>query len=119
MLTRRTAFLLFPALLLSCAAAAQTSAAPAGPQGTDVLSWTVWWLAGLVLLMAVVTGSSVVSAARRYGAEPATPVAAPAAAQAPAAAEASAARQVAADAPVAEEAVARIRPAALVEYASV
>lgn len=114
MLTRRPAFLLFPALLLSCAAAAQTSAAPAGPQGTDVLSWTVWWLAGLVLLMAVVTGSSVVSAARRYGAEPATPVAAPAAAQAPAAA-----RQVAADAPVAEEAVVRIRPAALVEYASV
>jgi len=68
MLTRRTLSLIVAALLIGYAAAAQT-APTAGPQGTDVLSWAVWWMAGLALLMAIITGSSIASAARRYGAE--------------------------------------------------
>ncbi|MBT9395004.1 hypothetical protein KLP40_17695 [Hymenobacter sp. NST-14] len=69
MLTRRTLSLIFAALLTGYSAAAQTAPAAAGPQGTDVLSWAVWWVAGLALLMAIITGSSIASAAQRYGAE--------------------------------------------------
>lgn len=80
MLTRRTLSLLVAALLIGYSAAAQTAPAAAGPQGTDVLSWAVWWMAGLALLMAIITGSSIASAAQRYGAEAEQPAPTPQAA---------------------------------------
>ncbi|MBD2722334.1 hypothetical protein [Hymenobacter armeniacus] len=96
MLTLRSLSLTFLGLLTGFAAAAQSAAS--GPQGTTVLSWVVWWLAGVVLLMAVMTGASVTSAAqRRYEAqqadapapEAAAPASAPAAAPRAAVAEAA------------------------------
>lgn len=91
MLTKRTFLLTVTGLLAGYVAAAQSTPAPAGPQAVDVLSWVVWWAAGVVLLMAVVTGASVTSAAqRRYteasaaagATEPAAPTPAPATAPA-------------------------------------
>ncbi|MBO2011276.1 hypothetical protein [Hymenobacter negativus] len=79
MLTLRSFSLTFLGLLTGFAAAAQSAAS--GPTPTTVLSWVVWWLAGVVLLMAIITGASVTSAAQhRYlaqQAEPVTPAAAP------------------------------------------
>ncbi|MBJ6111613.1 hypothetical protein JAO73_21505 [Hymenobacter sp. BT523] len=70
MLILRSLSLTFLGLLAGFAAAAQTAAPAAGPQPTTVLSWVVWWLAGVVLLMAIMTGASVTSAAqRRYEAQ--------------------------------------------------
>ena len=94
MLTLRTFSLTTLGLLTGFVATAQTTAANSGPTPTTVLSWVVWWLAGVVLLMAIMTGASVTSAAqRRYAdqqepeaaAQPAAPVQAPA----PAVAEAA------------------------------
>lgn len=65
MLTKRTFLLTVTGLLAGYVAAAQSTPAPAGPQAVDVLSWVVWWAAGVVLLMAVITGASVTSAAQR------------------------------------------------------
>ncbi|GAB3572235.1 hypothetical protein [Hymenobacter daeguensis] len=71
MLTLRSLSLTFLGLLSGFAAAAQSPAATAGPTPTTVLSWVVWWAAGVVLLMAIITAGSVTSAARhRLGAQP-------------------------------------------------
>ena len=77
MLTLRTCSLTFLGLLTGFVAAAQTTVLPAGPSSTTVLSWVVWWAAGVVLLMAIITSVSVTSAARlRYEAQEAEPAAA-------------------------------------------
>lgn len=87
MLTRRSLSLTFLGLLTGFAAAAQSTAPNAGPTPTTILSWVVWWAAGVVLLMAIITSVSVASAAqRRYmaqQAEPEAPAATAAAAVAP------------------------------------
>jgi hypothetical protein len=64
MLTLRSVSLTFLGLLTGFAAVAQSTAAAAGPTPTTVLSWVVWWAAGVVLLMAIITAGSVTSAAR-------------------------------------------------------
>ncbi|WP_125917099.1 hypothetical protein [Hymenobacter coccineus] len=75
MLTLRSFSLTSLGLLTGFMAAAQTP--NAGPTPTTLLSWVVWFLAGLVLLMAVMTAGSVTSAAqRRYEAEQGQPTAA-------------------------------------------
>jgi hypothetical protein len=67
--------LTFLGLLPGFIAVAQTP--NAAPTPTTLLSWVVWFLAGVVLLMAVMTAGSVTSAAqRRYEAEQAKPTAA-------------------------------------------
>ncbi|TDN36870.1 hypothetical protein A8B98_06855 [Hymenobacter sp. UV11] len=64
----------FLGLLTGFVAVAQTP--NTGPTPTTLLSWLVWFLAGLVLLMAVMTAGSVTSAAqRRYEALLAEPAA--------------------------------------------
>ena len=71
MRTLRTIPLVVPALLASFTAAAQSTAS--GPTPTTVLSWVVWWAAGVVMLMAIITSASVSAAVqRRYVAQPAT-----------------------------------------------
>ena len=85
MTTKRAFLLTAISLLTGYAAAAQSTAPTAGVQPTDVLSWVVWWAAGVVLLMAIITGGSVASATqRRYAEASAAPVAAPATVPAPA-----------------------------------
>ena len=80
MLTLRSCSLTFLGLLTGFVAAAQSTAPNAGPTSTTVLSWVVWWAAGVVLLMAIMTAGSVTSAAQRrfltQQAEPAPPLAA-------------------------------------------
>lgn len=98
MLTLRTVSLTFLGLLTGFVAAAQTTASHDAPTATNVLSWVVWWAAGVVLLMAILTAGSVTSAARLRYEEQAAEPAAPAA---EAAAPAVAARQAAAAAPAA------------------
>ena len=74
MLTFRSFSLTFLGLLTGFMAAAQTPST--GPTPTTLLSWVVWFLAGVVLLMAVITAISVTSAAqRRYEAEQGKPTA--------------------------------------------
>ncbi|MBT9394914.1 hypothetical protein KLP40_17240 [Hymenobacter sp. NST-14] len=106
MLTRRSAYLLAAALLPGFSAAAQS--APSGPQGTDILTWAVWWLASLVLLLVLVTGASLASGARRYVRQAQT--SAPEAATAPASAPMAG--------PAAQPALPRPVVAAPVEYAA-
>ncbi|TPG58446.1 hypothetical protein [Hymenobacter nivis] len=68
MLILRTCSLTFLGLLTGFMAAAQTPGT--APTPITLLSWVVWFLAGMVLLMAVMTAVSVTSTAqRRYGAE--------------------------------------------------
>jgi formate hydrogenlyase subunit 3/multisubunit Na+/H+ antiporter MnhD subunit len=75
MLTLRSCSLTFMGLLPGFLAVAQTP--NAGPTPTTLLSWVVWFLAGVVLLMAVMTAGSVTSSTqRRYEAEQAKPTAA-------------------------------------------
>jgi formate hydrogenlyase subunit 3/multisubunit Na+/H+ antiporter MnhD subunit len=83
MLTLRSCSLTSLGLLTGFVAVAQTP--NVGPTPTTLLSWVVWFLAGVVLLMAVMTAGSVTSAAqRRYEAEQAEPTAAEVVAAAPA-----------------------------------
>ncbi|MBD2767919.1 hypothetical protein IC235_08430 [Hymenobacter sp. BT664] len=64
MLTTRF-FLLTAAGLFSTFLASAQSTTPAGPQATDVLSWVTWWVAGVVLLMALINGATATAAAQR------------------------------------------------------
>ena len=74
MLTFRAILLTSLGLLSGFAAAAQAPASTAGPTPTTLLSWVVWWAAGVVLLMAIITSVSVTSAAQRlFEAQPAEP----------------------------------------------
>ena len=67
MLTLRTASLTFLGLLTGFVAAAQSATPNDAPSSTTVLTWVVWWAAGVVLLMAIMTAGSVTSAAKyRY-----------------------------------------------------
>ena len=76
MLTLRTCSLTFLGLLTGFVAAAQSTVPHAGPSSTTVLSWVVWWAAGVVLLMAILTAGSVTSAAQhRFEAQEAEPAA--------------------------------------------
>lgn len=79
MLTTRSFLLTATGLLTGFAAAAQSTTATAGPQPVDILSWVTWAAAAIVLLMAIITGASVTSAAqRRYTDAGATKSATPA-----------------------------------------
>ncbi|GAB2781315.1 hypothetical protein HNQ93_001236 [Hymenobacter luteus] len=62
MLTKRTSLLTVMGLLTSYLATAQTPAAT-GPQPTDILSWLAGALAVVVLLMGLMTGVSLATAA--------------------------------------------------------
>jgi hypothetical protein len=80
-------------LLTGFMAVAQTP--NTAPTPTTLLSWVVWFLAGVVLLMAVMTAGSVTSAAqRRYEAEQAKPTAAEVVVVVPAPIEVAAAQTV-------------------------
>ncbi|MFD1470718.1 hypothetical protein ACFQ48_21005 [Hymenobacter caeli] len=74
MLTLRAFSLTSLGLLTGFMAAAQTPGT--APTPTTLLSWVVWFLAGVVLLMAVMIAVSVTSTAqRRYEAEQGQPTA--------------------------------------------
>ncbi|WP_139922852.1 hypothetical protein [Hymenobacter sp. DG01] len=62
MLTKRTSLLTVLGLLTSYLATAQSTAAT-GPQPTDILSWLAGALAVVVLLMGLMTGVSLATAA--------------------------------------------------------
>ncbi|MDB5236467.1 MAG: hypothetical protein JWR44_3460 [Hymenobacter sp.] len=77
MLTTRSLLMTSAGLLTGFVAAAQSTPA-AGLQPTDILSWVTWFAAGVVLLMAIISGASATSAAqRRYQEAAAEPAAAP------------------------------------------
>jgi hypothetical protein len=63
MLTKRPFLLTTLSLLTSYAAAAQTAAAPAGPQPTDILSWLAGGLAVVVLIFGLMTATSLAAVA--------------------------------------------------------
>jgi len=68
MLTKRPFLLTLMVLLTSYAATAQSVAAT-GPKPTDILSWLTWFVAAVVLLMAVMSAVSLAEASRPHQSE--------------------------------------------------